>query len=302
MDHVEQQKHAYGGVLFAGGAYFLWGVFPLFWKELKGVDALELIAHRVVWSLFFVLALSYLAGSWESVKQAFRSGMLLRLHLASGALLTLNWLVYVWGINSGRVLEMSLGYFLVPLLNVGLGSLVLRERLRPVQWAAIALTGAGILFQFTDLRHFPWAALAIALTWGFYGLMRKRSPLDSIAGLAVETTLFTPLAAAFLFWKAGNGLGALGHSNLWVTLLVLSTGIVTAIPLIFFAAGARRLRFTTLGLLQYLSPSMTFLLGAFLYREALSGGKIVSFVLIWLALGVYSFDSLRLRVSGAGQT
>lgn len=300
MQQVEQQKRTYSGVLFAGGSYFLWGVFPLFWKELQGVDASELIAHRVVWSLFFVLALSYFAGSWDAVKEAFRSSRLVGLHLLSGALLTLNWLVYVWGVNNGRVLEMSLGYFLVPLINVALGSLLLRERLKPVQWVAITLTATGILFQFTDLRNFPWAALTIAVTWGFYGLMRKRSPLDSIAGLAVETTLFTPLAGAYLVWKAGRGLGALGHSDLRVTLLVLATGVVTAIPLIFFAAGARRLRFTTLGLLQYLSPSMTFLLGAFLYREALTGGKIVSFVLIWLALAVYSLDGLRSRPEARG--
>lgn len=292
MESKEQREQAYRGVLFAGGAYFLWGIFPLFWRELKGVDATELIAHRVVWSLFFVLALSYFLGSWEDVKRAFASPRLVGLHLLSGAMLTVNWLVYVWGVNSGRVLEMSLGYFLVPLLNAGLGKLVLREHLRPVQWCALALAGVGILCQFTALRDFPWAALTIALSWGFYALMRKRSPLDSVAGLAVETALFTPLAGAFLVWKAWHGLGALGHSDSWVTFLVFSTGIVTAIPLIFFAAGARRLRFTTLGLLQYLSPSMTFLLGAFLYHEALTNGKIVSFGLIWLALVLYSIDGL----------
>ncbi|MFA5262891.1 MAG: EamA family transporter RarD [Opitutaceae bacterium] len=293
MDAQQQGSHGLRGVLSSAGAYLCWGLFPLFWRELKNVDATELIAHRVVWSVVFLMGLTSLLGGWAEVKAAFASAKLTGLHLLSGALLTINWLVYVWSVNNGRVIEMSFGYFLVPLFNVALGKLVLHERLRRLQWLAIALAAVGVALQLTGVGRFPWAGLAVAFSFGFYGLCRKRSPLGSLAGLTMETALYTPLAAAFLLWRVREGTGALGHVDAWQHVLILSAGVITAVPLLLFADGARRLRLSTIGVLQYIGPTLTFVLGVFVYDEAFEKGRLLSFVLIWTALVLYTADNLR---------
>jgi len=290
-DHAA--RRAFGGAIAAGTAYVLWGLFPLFWKQLKSVDATELIAHRVVWSLFFVLALTVLMKDWDPLLKALRSWRLIGLHLLSGGLLTINWLVYVWAVNHGRVIESSLGYFLVPLINVLMGRLVLREHLRPLQWLAIGIACVGVLMQAFGVGGLPWVAITLAISFGMYGLFRKRSPLGSLAGLSLETALYAPFAAAFLFYRAAHGLGALGHSPMLVEMLVLSAGVVTAVPLLLFGHGARNLRLSTLGLLQYICPSIAFALGALLYNEPFDPARLLSFVLIWAALVLYTVDNLR---------
>ncbi len=293
MDDRQHRAQGLRGVLSAGGAYFCWGLFPIFWRELQNVDALELITHRIVWSVVFLAGLTSLLGGWGELKTAFCSLKLTGLHLLSGALLTINWLVYVWSVNRGHFLEMSLGYFLVPLINVALGKLVLHEKLRRLQWLAIAFAAIGVSLQLTGVGHFPWAGLTVAFSFGFYGLLRKRSPLGSLTGLTVETALYTPLAAGFLIWRASQGVGALGHVNTWQHVLILSAGVITAVPLLLFADGARRLRLATVGLLQYIGPSMTFLLGVFVYGEVFEKSRVLSFLLIWMALVLYTVDNLR---------
>lgn len=293
MQDNHAARRALGGALAAGAAYLLWGLFPLFWKQLKSVDATELIAHRVVWSLFFVLALTILMRDWDPLLGALRSWRLIGLHLLSGGLLTINWLVYVWAVNHGRVIESSLGYFLVPLINVLMGRLVLREHLRPLQWLAIGIATVGVLLQAFGVGGLPWVAITLALSFGFYGLLRKRSPLGSLAGLSLETALYAPFAACFLIHRAAHGLGALGHSPVLVEALVLSAGVVTAVPLLLFGHGARSLRLSTLGLLQYICPSIAFALGALLYGEPFDPARLLSFVLIWAALCLYTVDNLR---------
>lgn len=288
-----RRRTARQGVLLAAGAYFAWGLFPLFWKELKAIDATELIAHRIVWSVLFLAVVTHFSGGWEELRGALGKGRLLGLHLLSGGLLTLNWLSYVWAVNHGRILETSLGYYLVPLINVALGRLVLKESLRPLQWVAIGVAALGVVVQCAGVASVPWIGIVVALTFGFYGLLRKRSPLGSLPGLSLETLLYFPLAAGFLCWRGYTGEGALGHVNPWQHFLLLSAGAVTAIPLLLFASGARRIKLATLGLLQYIGPSIAFLLGIWLYGEQVNPLRMISFVLIWSALCVYTFDNLR---------
>lgn len=209
----------------------------------------------------------------------------------SGALLSVNWLVYVWGVNSGHVIECSLGYFLVPLINVALGRWLLHERLRRAQLAAIAVAAAGVALMVWRAGRFPWIALTLAVTFGFYGLLRKRSNLGPLVGLTLETLLLVPLAAGFLLWRFAHDRGALGHVDAATTAIILSSGVVTAVPLLLFAKGARGLRMITLGLLQYLAPTCQFLLGWLLYNETLGVARAGAFLLIWAGLAIYSIDA-----------
>jgi len=281
------------GAFAAGLCYFLWGLVPLYWRQPVAVDATELIAHRLVWSLVFLVALlPFVRGGFTGFAGALGTRRTFSLNLLSSALLTANWLVYVWAVNHDHILEASLGYFLVPLLNVALGRFVLHEHLRRLQWLAVACAAAGVLWQLVQLGRLPWIALAIAGTFGLYGLLRKQSPLGALTGLAVETALLAPCAVAFLLWRHHTGEGALGRLDAGTQLLVMSTGVVTAIPLLLFAYGARRVRLTTLGLLQYLAPIVQFLLGLLVYHEAFTRDRLGSFALIWVALLLYTADNL----------
>jgi chloramphenicol-sensitive protein RarD len=280
------------GALAAATAYIAWGLFPVYWKQLAGIDALELIAHRHVWSLGFVLLIMVLTGDWRPLLAALRSPAALGWHAASGVLLTLNWLVFVWGVNHGAVLEASLGYFLVPLVNVALGRFVLHEHLRRVQWLAIACAAAGVALLLVRLGRLPWIALSLAGTFGFYGLLRKQSPLGPLVGLGLETLLLFPAAALWLVWRGAAGLGALGRVDARTQVVLLCAGVVTAVPLLLFAYGARRIRFSTLGLLQYIAPTVQFTLGVALYHEIFSADRAAAFGLIWAGLALYTADNL----------
>lgn len=280
------------GVLAALGCYLLWGLVPLYWRQLAAIDAHELIAHRLVWTLVFTAPLLGWLGGWREARTALSSWRSFGLNFLSSALLTTNWLVYVWAVNAGHVLETSLGYFLVPLVNVAIGWGVLHERLRPAQWGAIALAVAGVALELIHLGHLPWIALSIAATFGTYGLLRKQSPLGPLTGLTVETLLLAPFAAALLLWRLHAGTGALGHNPAGIELLVLSAGVITAVPLLLFADGARRLKLTTLGLLQYVAPTVQFALGVWVFHEGFNRERAQAFALIWAGLAVYSADAL----------
>lgn len=290
------------GVGAAALGYLTWGLVPLYWHQMAAVNALELIAHRLVWSLVFVAALLVWRGGVKEMRTALRTGRGFAVNLLSSALLTTNWLVYVWGVNHGHVIECSLGYFLVPLLNVALGRWVLHEHLRPAQALAIGCAALGVAIQIYQVGHLPWIALAIAGTFGCYGLLRKRSALGPLTGLAVETTLLAPFAAAFLLWQNHTGAGALGHASATTQALVLSTGVVTAIPLLLFAYGARRIRLTTLGLLQYIAPTVQFSLGVLVFHERFTHDQALAFGCIWLGLALYTVDNIRAAHANAGST
>ena len=277
----------------AAGGFLIWGLVPIYWKQLQSVSALELIAHRIVWSLFLLLAVLAGQKKLREVRPAFTSGRRIGLNLLSSVLLTTNWTVYVWAVNSGHILETSLGYFLTPLGNVLFGYLFLHERLRKLQWTAVALATAGVSFLLFGVGHVPWIALTLAGTWSSYALLKKKSALGPVAGLTVETLLLFPLAAAMLLWWWHAGTGALGRVDALHHGLILSVGVVTAVPLVLFAYGAQRIRLVTLGVLQYLAPTAQFLIGLLVYRETFDGNRFQAYALIWGGLVLYTVDSIR---------
>jgi chloramphenicol-sensitive protein RarD len=279
-------------MLSAMGGFLLWGVFPLYWKQMQGVPAFELIAHRITWSLLFLLGVLAWQRNFGTLRPAFADARVLGLNLLSSLLLAVNWMVYVWAVNSGHVIESSLGYFLVPLVNVALGSVMLHERLRPLQWLSIALAAVGVAVLLLRVGHVPWIALSLASTWSGYGLLKKKSALGSIAGLTVETILLFPVAVALLLWWHHTGSGALGRVDARTHFFGLTAGVVTVVPLLLFAYGAQRIRLTTLGLLQYLAPTVQFLLGLFVYHEAFDDARLQAFALIWGGLVLYSADGI----------
>lgn len=289
---AEPSSQAVRGALAATACYLMWGLVPLYWTRLASVHPLELIAHRHVWSLVLLLAMIAVQQRGSALRATLAQPHHLRVHLLGACLLTANWLVYVWGVNTGRVIETSLGYFLVPLANVAAGRILLREHLRRGQWIAIGLAAVGVGLMVFHVRNPPWIALALAATWSSYGLLRKRSPLGSLDGLTVETLLLAPLALGFLLWRHWTGEGALGRVSLAQHLLVLSAGLITAIPLLLFAYGARRIRLSTLGLLQYLGPSVQFALGLLVYQEHFSPDRALGFAFIWGGLILYTADNL----------
>lgn len=258
---------------------------------MQGVPAFELIAHRIVWSLVFLCVVLAWQKRFSALRPAFTGTRALGLTLLSGLLLTVNWTVYVWAVNEGHIIETSLGYFLVPLMNVALGSLFLHEKLRRLQWVAIGLAAAGVALLLVRVGHVPWIALTIASSWTAYGLLKKKSLLGPIAGLTAETLILFPIAAGMLLWWNQRGGGALGHADVRIQALVLSVGVVTAVPLLLFAYGAQRIRLTTLGLLQYIAPSVQFLIGLYVYHEAFDAVRFQAFGLIWLGLIIYTADT-----------
>jgi chloramphenicol-sensitive protein RarD len=281
------------GVIAAIGAFVIWGIVPIFWKQLTAVDALELIAHRIVWSVAFLACVLPFRGGYLRIYLAAREPGELRLNIATGLLVSVNWLVYVWAVLADRIVDASLGYFLNPLVNVLLGRLFLGERLTRLQLAAVGSAAAGVGLLVAAAGTFPWIALTLALSFGSYGLLKKKSALGPVTGLALETSLLAPLAATFLLFEAWRGTGALGIEAPAVQALVVSTGIVTAVPLLLFATGAKRLRLATLGLLQYIGPTIQFLVGLLLYREPFTSAQAAAFVFIWIGLALYSADSFR---------
>ena len=259
------------------------------------VSPFELIAHRSTWSLFFLLGVLAWQKDFRSLLPAFTSARLLGLNALSSVLLAANWTIYVWAVNAGHIIESSLGYFLTPLCNIAFGYLFLHERLRRLQWISIVLAALGVGLLLVGVGHTPWIALSLAGTWSCYGLLKKQSALGPIAGLTVETLVLLPVAAGLLLWRAHTGEGALGHASATVQAYVLSAGVVTSIPLLLFAYGARRIPLTTLGLLQYLAPTVQFLIGLLVYREPFDAVRLQCYALIWAGLVLYSADSFWMQ-------
>ncbi|PWV64630.1 EamA family transporter RarD [Plasticicumulans acidivorans] len=281
------------GGIYALLAYASWGLMPAFWKQIHGVDAAELVAHRVVWSLLVTLALVAWFRRGAEFLATLRSPRRLAVLAVSTLLVTGNWLLFVWAVQRGQVLEASLGYFINPLLNVVLGMLLLKERLRPLQWLAVLIAAAGVVNQGLQLHTLPWVALTLALTFGCYGLIRKLAPVEPLVGLTVETLLATPLALGYLLWLAAGDACAFlltdGGQRAWI----MSAGLITALPLLWFANAAKRLKLSTLGFFQYLAPSGQMLLAVFAYGEPFTPVHMITFGCIWAALLIYSADARR---------
>jgi chloramphenicol-sensitive protein RarD len=290
------------GVLQAALAYALWGLFPLYFSRLSSVASLEIVLHRSVWSLAFVLVLLALLRRWAWLADIVRTPARLAPFVLSALLLSANWLIYVWAVNNGRVVDSSLGYFITPLVNVLLGTFVLHERPRRAQWCALAIATAGVLWLTFFAGALPWVALVLAGSFGVYGLMRKTAPLGALEGLALETLLLAPLAAGLLAWWTWQGRSALVTGDLALIGWLVLAGPLTALPLLLFAAGARRISMTTLGVLQYIGPTIQFALGVWVYHEPFAGPRLAGFALIWLALLIYSGEgwlSMRRQADAA---
>jgi chloramphenicol-sensitive protein RarD len=280
------------GILAAIVAYTLWGVLPIYWKWLQVVPALEILCHRTVWSLVFVVLVLAVRRQWAWIRQARNNPKRLLVFVGSTCLLALNWFTYIWAVNAGHVVDSSLGYFINPLLSVLLGVLFLRERLRVWQAVAIGLAVVGVVFLTLGFGAFPWIALTLAATFGFYGLLRKTAPLGSLEGLAFETSVLSVPTLGYLIYLELAGTASFGHAGAMTSVLLAFTGVVTAFPLLMFAYAARKVTLATVGILQYIAPTLQFLLGVFVYHEPFTRARLVGFAAIWLALLVYSAEGL----------
>lgn len=278
------------GILAAGLAYILWGLLPIYWKALHDIPPLEILGNRVVWSLAVVVILLAVRQNWGWLGQARRRPAILRPTVLTALLLISNWFIYIWANNNGHIVEASLGYFITPLVNVLLGLLVLHERLRPGQWLAIAIATAGVSYLLLNAGGLLWISFGLAFSFGFYGLLRKTARLGSLEGLTAEMgVLFLP-ALAYLIYLQVTGVGAFAQGDAVTTLLLIGCGLVTAIPLLLFAHGAKRVPLSALGILQYIAPTLQFLLGVLVYGEAFTTTRLIGFSIIWVALGVYSVE------------
>jgi chloramphenicol-sensitive protein RarD len=281
------------GIAYATLAFVMWGLFPLYFRQIAAVPPLEVVLHRSVWSLLFVLLLLAVLRRFGWLKPLLREPRRLGTFALSALLLSGNWLVYVYAVQSGQVVEASLGYFINPIVSVLLGVLVLHERLNRVQWAAVALAAAGVLWLTVLHGRLPWIALVLAVSFGLYGLMRKTASLGALEGLALETLLLAPLVVPALLWWTLRGHGAMAQGDVALDAWLVIGGPLTALPLLLFAAGARRLPLATVGLLQYLSPTIQLALGVWVFHEPFDATRLAGFAFIWAALLLYSLDGLR---------
>jgi chloramphenicol-sensitive protein RarD len=276
------------GIWYAVAAYTIFGFFPLYWKLLEHVSPLQTVSHRILWSCVFLLALMAATGRWSSLRTAARSPRIVGVYAAAAAAIAINWLIYIWAVNAGFVVQAALGYFILPLVHVVLGVMLLGERLRRAQWVAVGLAAAGVIYLTIVYRTPPWIALSLALSFGLYGLLKKTAPLDALQGLSLETSVLALPALAFLLFENHAGRGAFGHVGPLLTLVMIGAGPVTSIPLLLFAAAARRIPLSLMGMLQYINPSIQFLLGVFLYKEPFTRGQFVGFACVWAALVLFA--------------
>jgi len=278
------------GILYATLAYVAWGIFPVYFHQVAAVPAWEVVMHRTLWSMVFVTAVLVARKQLAWVAALRHQPRVVAAFLLSALLLSTNWLIYVWAVHNHHVVDASLGYFILPLVNVAMGYVFLRERPRPGQWMALAVAASGVVWLTVQTGHLPWIALALACTFGFYGLLRKTAVLGALEGLALETALLAPLAVGFLAWWTWTG------QAVWVTAdaatlgWLVAAGPITAVPLLLFAAGARRIPLATMGVLQYISPSLQFALGVWLFGETVQPARLAGFVLIWVALVLYTLE------------
>ena len=283
----------HSGLVYAALAFVWWGLFPLYFRLVTTVPAPEILAHRVVWCLLCLALVLTGRRQWGWLRRVVRQPRVLAAFVASALLIGANWLAYIWAVNHGHVIEASLGYFITPLVNVLLGVTLLHERLRRLQWLALAIAAAGVLWLTVQAGRPPWIALSLALSFGGYGLLRKIAVLGALEGLTLETLLLAPLALLVLAFAASQGSASFPAPDALTNLWIVALGPITAVPLLLFAAGARRLSMATLGIVQYLGPTIQSLLGVWVFGEPFSGARFVGFAGIWLALVIYTLDGWR---------
>ncbi|ELH0895866.1 EamA family transporter RarD [Vibrio fluvialis] len=288
----EEQQNAKKGVILAISAYTMWGIAPIYFKAISSVSALEILSHRVIWSFFLLAALLHFGRQWRSVVSVFRDKKKMVYLLTTALLVGGNWLIFIWAVNANHMLDASLGYYINPLLNVVLGMLFLGERLRKLQWFAVALAAIGVAIQLVVFGSVPIVAFSLAITFGLYGLLRKKVGVNAQTGLFIETLVLVPAAAIYLLWIADSATSSMLVNDWHLNLLLISAGIVTTLPLLCFTGAATKLKLSTLGFFQYIGPSLMFLLAVLVYGENFSADKAITFAFIWSALVIFSVDGL----------
>jgi chloramphenicol-sensitive protein RarD len=280
------------GLTLGIAAYLTWGLFPLYWPLLEPANSIEIVAHRAIWTFVFCIGLLLYSGKLRSTLALLKNPQITLRLFASTILVSINWLVYIWGVNHGHVVECALGYYINPLLIIAFGVFLLKERMRRLQWISVAIALVGVLVLAIDYGRPPWIALALATSWGTYGLVKKQLGLGALEGLAIETTLSFIPYFGYLVWIAHKGVGQFGHHFKLSALLVLA-GVVTAIPLLMFNGSTNRLKFTIIGLLQYITPTVQFLIGVLIRHETMTTGRWVGFLIVWVALFALGYDLVK---------
>jgi len=283
------------GFLYALGAYFTWGLFPIYWKWLHQVDAVQLIGHRIAWSFVMLMIFIFATRQFGSLRAAARKPRILGIYFIAAILIGVNWLVYVWAVNHEFIVETSLGYFINPLISVLLGVIILRERLRAIQWLPIGLAACGVIFLTWHYGRLPWIALSLAFSFGIYGLVKKLAPLGSLFGLTFETGILFIPALLYLIFADVSGSGFFLHSSVSTSLLLVGAGAVTTIPLLMFASAAQSIPLSMVGIMQYIAPTLQFLLGVLVYKEPFDSAQLIGFGVVWIALILFIFENLWQR-------
>lgn len=281
------------GIGYALAAYGFWGLVPIYFKAVGHVPSLEVLAHRVIWSVVLLAIWTQLRGTWDATLVALRDRGVLLILLATTVLVTANWYIFIWAVSHGYILQASLGYYINPLVNILFGFVFLKERLRPIEWVSVALAAAGVAYQTLSLGEFPWISLLLAFTFGSYGLLRKIARVDSVAGLTIETALTFPLAAAFLIAMSAQSKLVFAHHALSTDALLVFAGVVTALPLVWFAHAVRRLPLSVIGFFQYIAPTLQFLLAVAVYGETFTRNHAITFACIWSALAIFTIAAIK---------
>ncbi len=288
------QTKARSGALFAIAAYTIWGFSPVYFKAISAVTPLDIICHRVIWSVFFLLLLLCQQRKWHSIiAEIFAQKRTLLILICTSLLIVSNWLIFIWAVNNDHMLDASLGYYINPLVNILLGMIFLDERLRPLQWLAVALAAIGVAIQIIRFGSIPWIAMALALSFGCYGLLRKKISIDTITGLFFETALLLPAAITYLIFFSAEGFTLMARNSVSFNLLLIAAGLITTIPLLCFTAAAARLQLSTLGFFQYIGPSLMFFLALSVYKEPFRIDSAITFAFIWTALALFTLDAWR---------
>lgn len=289
----EEQQRSRQGVLLAIGAYTMWGIAPIYFKSIAEVSPLEILSHRVIWSFFLLAALLHFGRHWRSVRDIIKNKTKMMFLVSTAILVGANWLIFIWAVNSNHMLDASLGYYINPLINVLLGMVFLGERLRKLQWFAVVLAACGVLVQLIVFGSVPVVAIALAMSFGFYGLLRKKVSVEAQTGLFIETLVMLPAAAIYLLFIASSPTSNMLDNPMQLNTLLIAAGVITTLPLLCFTGAATRLKLSTLGFFQYIGPSLMFLLAVLIYGEPFTSDKAITFAFIWGALVVFSFDGLR---------
>ncbi|ENC6724443.1 EamA family transporter RarD [Vibrio harveyi] len=289
----EEQQRSRQGVLLAIGAYTMWGIAPIYFKSIAEVSPLEILSHRVIWSFFLLAALLHFGRHWRSVRDIIKNKTKMMFLVSTAILVGANWLIFIWAVNSNHMLDASLGYYINPLINVLLGMVFLGERLRKLQWFAVVLAACGVLVQLFVFGSVPVVAIALAMSFGFYGLLRKKVSVEAQTGLFIETLVMLPAAAIYLLFIASSPTSNMLDNPMQLNTLLIAAGVITTLPLLCFTGAATRLKLSTLGFFQYIGPSLMFVLAVLIYGEPFTSDKAITFAFIWGALVVFSFDGLR---------